>query len=96
MIEDYYDEKIKRNKEIIEKVESGISLTQLAEEYGISKQRIHQIHERGKPLNKHLMKMADWCRMTNTLRSTAMSNYRCGKLKGKKIGGRYYVDKDQR
>jgi hypothetical protein len=35
-----------RNREILEKVSSGLSLSQVATEYGVSRQRIHQIVKR--------------------------------------------------
>lgn len=96
MKEDYYDEKFERNKEIVDKVESGISLTQLAKDYNVSRQRIHQIYSRGKSIHKNLITLPEWCKLTNTLRSTAISNFRCGKLKGRRIGNRYYIEKDTR
>lgn len=38
--------KIDRNREILEKVNSGLSLSQVATEYGVSRQRVHQIVKR--------------------------------------------------
>lgn len=93
---DFYDEKIKRNKEIVDKVESGIPLSKVCQEYGITRQRAHQIHMRGKPSHKDLLLLSDWCKLTNTLRTTAISLIDTGKLPYKKIGARYYINKDVR
>lgn len=93
---DFYDEKIKRNKEIVDKVESGIPLSKVCQEYGITRQRAHQIHMRGKPLHKDLLHLTKWCELTNTPRTTAISMIGTGRLPYKKIGARYYIHKDIR
>jgi len=93
---DFYDEKIKRNKEIVDKVESGMPLSQVCKDYGITRQRAHQIHQRGKPSHKDLLHLSDWCKLTNTPRTTAVSLIESGKLPYKKIGARYYINKDVR
>lgn len=38
-----------RNKEIVKKREDGKTLQEIADEYGLSPQRIQQIYQRAKP-----------------------------------------------
>jgi predicted nucleic acid-binding Zn ribbon protein len=85
------EEKFGRNAEIVEKIESGISFVKVAKEYGITKQRAHQIYKNGRPNHRELITLSEYCKLTGANRNTVINKFNRGEIVGQKIGTRYYV-----
>lgn len=90
-----WEEKYERNQAVVKRVEEGIAFTKVAKEFGISKQRVGQIYERNKPKHRELIPLNEYCKLSGVNRDMAISNIKYGSLKGKLIGHRYYVEKEE-
>jgi hypothetical protein len=80
-----------RNDIIVEKILAGVKGSKLAEEYGITRQRIWEIFNKYCRIPDNLISANSYAKIHHLNKTTVIYRIKRGDIKGTKIGNKFYA-----